>query len=67
MQKYDKEQQNKRINEYKKLTKQSLPYFGIFGAVSHPFFSMSMFSQQESNPCNLDLRMCGKLIQEIKC
>lgn len=67
VQTYDREQQTKRIVDYKKRAKKSLPYFSVFGSVAAPFFSINNFIQNDNSPQNLDLRMCVKLIQEIKC
>lgn len=62
VQSYDKEQQMKRIDEYKKLSKLSLPYFGVVGSVISQFYSLGSFMQNDNSPQNLDLRMCRKLI-----
>ena len=62
VQSYDKEQQMKRIDEYKKMSKLSLPYFGVVGSVISQFDSLGTFMQNDNSPQNLDLRMCRKLI-----
>lgn len=67
MQNYDKDQQAKRIEKYKKITKKSLPYFGVFGSVVSPFFNLCNLMPLENSPRSLDLRMCHKLLQEIQC
>lgn len=59
---YEKEQQLKRLQHYKKLANSSLAYYGVFGAVIHPFFSLGNANSQDNSPRNLDLRMCHKLL-----
>lgn len=67
MQNYERVEQEKRIEEYKRRCRKSLPYFGVFGAVITPFLNFSGLLPVEVSPRNLDLKMCYKLIQEIGC
>jgi hypothetical protein len=53
---------------YKSKVKAAIPYFSVFGSIACPFLTLPFcFLPIDTSPQNLDLRMCSKLIQEIKC
>lgn len=67
VQSYEKEQQEAKIKNYKKMASSSSKYYGVFGSIISPF--MDLKSSKLIFPCespsNLDLRIAGKYIREI--
>ena len=45
------------------MARESAKNSGVFGSIAAPF--LQLHNCRADNPCNLDLEVCGRLIQEI--